>query len=115
MVKKSTSRVRKESTGTTGLEAKFKRKVVRRDVKIKRRDATIVALQKENIDLRNQNSFEFDTKVKKQRASLAFMRSENADLHSKIAELTKSTKFLRTSLFAAKQEIQNTRCKKVKF
>ena len=114
MVKKSTSRVRKESTVTTGLEAKFKRKVVRRAVKIKRRDATIVALQKENIDLRNQNSFEFDTKVKKQRASLAFMRSENADLHSKIAELTKSTKFLRTSLFAAKQEIQNTRCKKVK-
>jgi len=113
MVKKSTSRVRKESTGTTGLEAKFKRKIVRRDDRIKKREATIRALQKENIDIRNQNSFEFDAKMKKQRASLAFMGSENAELHSKIAELTKSTKFLRTSLFAAKQEIENMRSKKV--
>tara|TARA_B100001142_G_C14104365_1_gene566527 strand:+ start:98 stop:643 length:546 start_codon:yes stop_codon:yes gene_type:complete len=113
MVKKSTSRVRKESTGTTGLEAKFKRKIVRRDDRIKKREATIRALQKENIDIRNQNSIEFDAKMKKQRASLAFVGSENAELHSKIAELTKSTKFLRTSLFAAKQEIENLRTKKV--
>ena len=113
MVKKSTSRVRKESTGTTGLEAKFKRKIVRRDDRIKKREATIRALQKENIDIRNQNSIELDAKMKKQRASLAFMGSENAELHSKIAELTKSTKFLRTSLFAAKQEIENLRTKKV--
>jgi hypothetical protein len=95
------------------LEAKFKRKIVRRDDRIKKRDATILALQKENIDIRNQNSIEFDAKMKKQRASLAFMGSENAELHSKIEELTKSTKFLRTSLFAAKQEIENLRTKKV--
>jgi len=113
MVKKSTSRVRKESTGTTGLEAKFKRKIVRRDDRIKKREATIRALQNEIVDIRNQNSIEFDVKMKKQRASLAFMGSENAELHSKIAELTKSTKFLRTSLFAAKQEIENMRSKKV--
>ena len=113
MVKKSTSRVRKESTGTTGLEAKFKRKIVRRDDRIKKREATIRALQNEIVDIRNQNSIEFDAKMKKQRASLAFMGSENAELHSKIAELTKSTKFLRTSLFAAKQEIENLRTKKV--
>jgi len=113
MVKKSTTRVRKESTGTTGLEAKFKRKIVRRDDRIKKKDATIMALQKENIDIRNQNSFEFDSKMKKQRASLAFMGSENAELHSKIEELTKSTKFLRMSLFAAKQEIENIKSKRV--
>ena len=113
MVKKSTSRVRKESTGTTGLEAKFKRKIVRRDDRIKKREATIRALQKENIDIRNQNSIEFDAKMKKQRASLAFMGSENAELHSKIEELTKSTKFLRTSLFAAKQEIDSIKSKNV--
>ena len=113
MVKKSTSRVRKESTGTAGLEAKFKRKIVRRDDRIKKREATIRALQKENIDIRNQNSIEFDAKMKKQRASLAFMGSENEKLHSKVEELTKSTKFLRTSLFAAKQEIEILRTKKV--
>ena len=113
MVKKSTSRVRKESTGTTGLEAKFKRKIVRRDDRIKKREATIRALQKENIDIRNQNSIEFDAKMKKQRASLAFMGSENAELRSKIEELTKSTKFLRTSLFAVKQEIENIKSKRV--
>ena len=113
MVKKSTSRVRKESTGTSGLEAKFKRKIVRRDDRIKKKDATIRALQKENIDIRNQNSIEFDAKMKKQRASLAFMGSENAELRSKIEELTKSTKFLRTSLFAVKQEIENIKSKRV--
>ncbi len=113
MVKKSTSRVRTESTGTSGLEAKFKRKIVRRDDRIKKKDATIMALQKENIDIRIQNSIEFDAKMKKQRASLAFMGSENAELHSKIEELTKSTKFLQTSLFAAKQEIENIKSKRV--
>jgi hypothetical protein len=97
----------------TGLEAKFKQKIVRRDDRIKRKKATILALQKENIELREKNAIEFDVKFKKQRASLAFMGSENVELHSKIEELTKSTKFLRTSLFAAKQEIENLRTKKV--
>ena len=113
MVKKSTSRVRKESTGMTGLEAKFKQKIVRRDDRIKRKKATILALQKENIELREKNAIEFDVKFKKQRASLAFMGSENVELHSKIEELTKSTKFLRTSLFAVKQEIENIKSKRV--
>lgn len=113
MVKKSTSRVRKESTGTFNLESKFKQKIERRDDKIKRKKATILALQKEIVDLREKNALEFDVKLKKQRASLAFMGSENADLHSKIAELTKSTKFLRTSLFAAKQEIDSIKSKNV--
>ena len=113
MVKKSTSRVRKESTGTFNLESKFKQKIERRDDRIKRKKATILALQKEIVDLREKNALEFDVKLKKQRASLAFMGSENADLHSKIAELTKSTKFLRTSLFAAKQEIDSIKSKNV--
>jgi hypothetical protein len=51
--------------------------------------------------------------MKKQRASLRFIKAENCDLHQKVHELTKSTKFLRTSLFAAKQEIENLRTKKV--
>ncbi len=113
MVKKSTSRVRKESTGTFNLESKFKQKIERRDDRIKRKKATILALQKEIVDLRNQNSFEIDAKMKKQRASLRFIKAENCDLHQKVHELTKSTKFLRTSLFAAKQEIENMRSKKV--
>jgi seryl-tRNA synthetase len=113
MVKKSTSRVRKESTGTFNLESKFKQKIERRDDRIKRKKATILALQKEIVDLRNQNSFEIDAKMKKQRASLRFIKAENCDLHQKVHELTKSTKFLRTSLFAAKQEIENMKSKKV--
>tara|TARA_B100000497_G_scaffold31270_1_gene36632 strand:- start:1755 stop:2300 length:546 start_codon:yes stop_codon:yes gene_type:complete len=113
MVKKSTSRVRKEPTGTFNLESKFKQKIERRDDRIKRKKATILALQNEIVDLRNQNSFEIDAKMKKQRASLRFIKAENCDLHQKVHELTKSTKFLRTSLFAAKQEIENMRSKKV--
>lgn len=113
MVKKSTSRVRKESTGTFNLESKFKQKIERRDDRIKRKKATILALQNEIVDLRNQNSFEIDAKMKKQRASLRFIKAENCDLHQKVHELTKSTKFLRISLFAAKQEIENMRSKKV--